>query len=949
MAGAENRRLQQWLESLAGDAPEPPNGLSSDRLPPDSLQTALQQVAQDQGQPLSETPHAQMPVHRLDPTAASDLLMAPSQRGGGAATQAQTPARQPNREHPLTHRLTRQEAPLPSIHSEGAEPTRRVVQVGMPVNRSNVVILPKRERVGQVDYGSFLSASHSAPAQDEETQTLQQQPDPPYNAPEDSQERSPAAQAWLLQQSTAEPSPVEPQMAPQDTHTWQPAVEVPALQQQQDGMQPQEREAPLETLGHMAEAIVDDALEPVTSDTQQEAFIAPPEDRQPEQSVTQEEREKDIISMVQIEALLNQALSERLQQQRDEAPAPQELPVDQSAQGSQEMQEGLEAQVVPEPTEALEDLSAIPLDETPAMSVAQVPLPSADEMAELTAMELDSSPSLEVEEATESSPRETRDHAALELDGPLSTLTWIEDEPAQPEAERVEKLPAVDEPAQELVAEPAQELVTEPAQELVAEPAQELVTEPAQELVTEPAQELVTEPAQEPVTEPAQEPVVELAQEAISPSEHAPLTEAQQVDASTLEAPQLTAQVQSDANESGVATKMDEAGEETQQSSASASESPQELDEAPLVTNRVAKEILQQIEQDLPVASQESTAADPEPLPASSQTTTIPAAELADVELDEKSGEVVDELPVPKVSRIQQRRRFAKASKEEPLAPEVVPPKPTSNPGFLFGRLKDRRVKLAAAALEDPADVEQQMRQPKPLVSTLKRRIGLPKSMWLPFGWYAMGVVVNNISDGAIRWYQGITRMDADVQSAFLLDRARHLQRLERMEEAKEVLEMATALDGVSSSAYLLLAEVLQSLDMQTQAEQVLFKALNNGYDDAYLYLRLGTLMLDGERAEAAIAYLRQAVTMAPDLYDALCALAKALWQSNGHEESLAHLERAREIRPFDPRAFMLTGEVLESLKRDEDAALFYQQADALNNMLQVKPAHERVEPDELS
>nr|CRH04727.1 Conserved protein of unknown function. Containing tetratricopeptide TPR_2 repeat [Candidatus Magnetococcus massalia] len=874
MVGAENRRLQQWLESQAQTGAEQT----------DNLLNATQQEAQGQGERDNEPPNTQMPDRRLDPGAMPDLLMPPAQRRQGSAPLEGAAAAQPSRENPLPKPLASYEAPTPSSHLAGAEATRRVVQVGTPVNRSNVVILPKRERVGQVDYGSFLSTRQSASTQDVAPQTLQQQPDTDDSSPATPVDHSLAAQEWLLQQqparaSAAEPAPIVPEIEAQKEQAWHQLVAAPAvdLSQQDDG--------PLEEVAasrvdqpQMAEVAAECNSELPSSDELQEVQIEPPESAQPEPTGSDEEREKGAISMVQIEALLNQALAERQQQQQDEV----------SHGLEQAVQQGIkEPEAEREPAEKLHDARLSPEDESLSEAAVEAVIDSSSELTEHLS---DPTTLDDLEETTERIPTEeegdTKELTASEQDTPLSSPTRVEDAPAEPDVEISERALEADGSPQGQVEEP-----------------------------------------------------LDGASQALSPSCEIEQTDGQPLDDPILES-STDAVIESEERCVEIETP--------QPLSASVSESLPEKKPSE-GTHRVAQEILLQIEKDLPAESQEPEPALSDSEPSSNQTTTIPAAELTDVELDEESGEVVDEMPVPKVSRIQQRRRLAKASQGEMQVNQQAVPKPVPNPGFLFGRLKDRRAKLAAASLEDPADIEQQMRQPKPLMSELKRHMRLPKSMWLPFGWYAMGTVVNNISDGAIRWYQRITRLDADVQSAFLLDRARHLQRLERMEEAKDLLEIAITLEGASSRAHLLLAEVLQSLEMHAQAEQVLFKALNNGYDDADLYLRLGSLMLDGERAEAAIAYLRQAVAMEPDLYDGLTALGKALWQSNAHEESLAHLERAREIRPFDPCAFMLTGEVLESLQRDEDAALFYQQADALNNMLQAKPAHERVEPDELS
>jgi tetratricopeptide (TPR) repeat protein len=85
--------------------------------------------------------------------------------------------------------------------------------------------------------------------------------------------------------------------------------------------------------------------------------------------------------------------------------------------------------------------------------------------------------------------------------------------------------------------------------------------------------------------------------------------------------------------------------------------------------------------------------------------------------------------------------------------------------------------------------------------------------------------------------------------------------------------------------------------------------------------LHVGCLLLDAERPEAALAYLRRAAALAPDEGIAQRQLSAAAWRLGQSEEAVTCAARALELMPQDASTAMHAAELLMRTGRPDEAA----------------------------
>lgn len=178
------------------------------------------------------------------------------------------------------------------------------------------------------------------------------------------------------------------------------------------------------------------------------------------------------------------------------------------------------------------------------------------------------------------------------------------------------------------------------------------------------------------------------------------------------------------------------------------------------------------------------------------------------------------------------------------------------------------------------------------------------------------------------------------TQSRKALERARALHHRGDLAGAERLYLAELRRDAASVDALQLLGLLNAQRGDLESARQYFDRALGLGAERAELhFLRAEVVGGLGRQAQAMDGY-RQALSMRPDMPEALISLADLLLREGRAAEALPLLERALQIRPGDTAALNNRGNALQALQRHLESLECYEQvlqslpgnADALNN-----------------
>lgn len=152
---------------------------------------------------------------------------------------------------------------------------------------------------------------------------------------------------------------------------------------------------------------------------------------------------------------------------------------------------------------------------------------------------------------------------------------------------------------------------------------------------------------------------------------------------------------------------------------------------------------------------------------------------------------------------------------------------------------------------------------------------------------YVLGLLQNGFLTDALPMLEALDAMLSDVDVAY--NHGLCLSELGRPAEAITLLERALALDPTHKDAAIALGVAHAKLEHYDEAAAVLSQVVQHTPDDALAKRNLAAVLMRGGKPQEALAYFRQATSLAPSDPGALLGLAQCLEELGGK----AHLAEA--------------------------------------------------------